>query len=111
MYYSPVGGTAIMTERLARNIKDILDDCSPEDISLECHDLMKEQADGIKMDEETVVVIGMPVYVGKIPLPAACSLSRSWHSTVMSSGLQSSSNAVMLLARRSVMTAAPPTGL
>ena len=76
LYYSPVGGTAIMTERLARNIKDILDDCSPEDISLECYDLLKEQTDDIKVDEETVVVIGMPVYVGKIPLPAAAALKK-----------------------------------
>ena len=71
LYYSPVGGTAIMTERLARSIKDVLDDCSPEDITVECHDLLKEQTAGIKVDEETIVVIGMPVYVGKIPLPAA----------------------------------------
>ena len=32
IYYSPVGGAAIMTERLARSIGAILDDCSPEDI-------------------------------------------------------------------------------
>ena len=71
LYYSPAGGTAVMTESLARNIRDMLGDCSPEDIVLECHDLLREQAAGIKVDEETVVVIGVPVYVGKIPLPAA----------------------------------------
>ena len=71
IYYSPVGGAAIMTERLARSIGAILDDCSPEDITVECHDLLKEQPGGIVVDEETVVVIGVPVYVGKIPLPAA----------------------------------------
>lgn len=76
LYYSPVGGTAIMTERLARNIKDMLNDCSPGDISLECHDLLKDQETGIMVDEETVVVIGMPVYVGKIPLPAAEALRK-----------------------------------
>jgi len=65
-----------MTERLARSIKAMLDDCSPEDITVECHDLLKEQAAGIKVDEETVVVIGMPVYVGKIPLPAAEALRK-----------------------------------
>ena len=76
LYYSPVGGTAIMTERLARSIRDMLDDCSPEDVTLECCDLLKEQAAGIKVDEESVVVIGMPVYVGKIPLPAAGALRK-----------------------------------
>ena len=71
LYYSPAGGAAVMTERLAGSIRAMLDDCSPEDISLECHDLLKAQAAGVRLDEETVVVIGMPVYVGKIPLPAA----------------------------------------
>lgn len=65
-----------MTERLARSITALLDDCSPEDITVECHDLLREQAAGIKVDEETVVVIGMPVYVGKIPLPAAEALRK-----------------------------------
>lgn len=61
----------MMTERLAREIGDMLDDCSPADIKVECHDLSVEKPDVAKIDEETVVVIGMPVYVGKIPLPAA----------------------------------------
>ncbi|MBQ2327127.1 MAG: hypothetical protein II376_06240 [Clostridia bacterium] len=65
-----------MTERLARSITALLDDCSPDDITVECHDLLREQAAGIKVDEETVVVIGMPVYVGKIPLPAAEALRK-----------------------------------
>ena len=76
LHYSPVGGAAIMTERLARSIMAMLDDCSPEDITVECHDLLREQTAGIKVDEETVVVIGMPVYVGKIPLPAAEALRK-----------------------------------
>ena len=76
LHYSPVGGAAVMTERLARSITALLDDCSPEDITVECHDLLREQAAGIKVDEETVVVIGMPVYVGKIPLPAAEALRK-----------------------------------
>ena len=76
LHYSPVGGAAVMTERLARSIKAMLDDCSPEDITVECHDMLREQAAGIKVDEETVVVIGMPVYVGKIPLPAAEALRK-----------------------------------
>ena len=76
LHYSPVGGAAVMTERLARSITALLDDCSPEDITVECHDLLREQAAGIKVDEETVVIIGMPVYVGKIPLPAAEALRK-----------------------------------
>jgi hypothetical protein len=71
IYYSPVGGTAMMTERLARRIGKLLDGCSPEDVSVECCDLLKERASGMTIDDETIVVLGMPVYVGKIPLPAA----------------------------------------
>ena len=73
IYYSPVGGTEIMTRTLTRKIGEILDDCSPLDVSIECFDMLKEQ-NNIAFDDETVAVIGMPVYVGKIPLPAAAAL-------------------------------------
>ena len=73
IYYSPAGGTEIMTRTLARKIGDILDDCSPLDVSVECLDMLRAQS-GIVFDDETVAVIGMPVYVGKIPLPAAAAL-------------------------------------
>ena len=65
-----------MTEHLAREIRGILNDCSPEDITVECHDLLREQPAGMMVDGDTVVVIGMPVYVGKIPLPAAAALRK-----------------------------------
>ena len=61
----------MMTERLAKRIGELLGDCSTEDISVECYDLLAEQDPGMTIDDETIVVIGMPVYVGKIPLPAA----------------------------------------
>lgn len=70
IYYSPVGGTAIMTERLARRIGKLLSDSSSEEISVECCDLLRDDLSGMTIDDETIVVIGMPVYVGKIPLPA-----------------------------------------
>ena len=74
IYYSPVGGTELMTEALARKIGTILDDCSPLGVSVECHDMLKNEGSSIAFDDETVAVIGMPVYVGKIPLPAAAAL-------------------------------------
>lgn len=64
----------MMTECLAEVIRDVLDDCSPADVVFECHDLFRERPEDIAVDDETVVVIGMPVYVGKIPLPAAHAL-------------------------------------
>ncbi len=74
IYYSPVGGTELMTEALARKVGAILDECSPLDVSVECHDMLKDESSRITFDDETVAVIGMPAYVGKIPLPAAAAL-------------------------------------
>ena len=74
IYYSPAGGAKIMTETLARKIGKIVDDCSPLDVSVECLDMLKAQDGRVVLDDETVAVIGMPVYVGKIPLPAAAAL-------------------------------------
>ncbi len=71
IYYSPAGGTKMMTETLARKVGAILDENSPLDVSVECYNMLKENIDSIVIDDETVAVIGMPVYVGKIPLPAA----------------------------------------
>jgi len=74
LYYSPVGGTELMTEALTRKIGAILNDCSPLGVAVECYDMLKEQISGLTFDDETVAVIGMPAYVGKIPLPAAAAL-------------------------------------
>jgi hypothetical protein len=74
IYYSPAGGTKKMTETLARKIGEILDDCSPLDVSVESFDMLNAKGESAVFDDETVAVIGMPVYVGKIPLPAAAAL-------------------------------------
>ena len=68
LYFSPVGGTALMTERLAEEVASVLRECSPEEITTECLDLSR--ANGIDFGEETVAVIAMPAYIGKLPLPA-----------------------------------------
>ena len=44
IYYSPVGGTEIMTEALARKVGAILDDNSPLDVSVECYDMPAAEA-------------------------------------------------------------------
>ena len=74
IYFSPVGGTAMMTESLAREVAGKLNECSPEDITVECHDLLRESGAGIQLNEDTIAVIGMPVCMGKIPLPGARAL-------------------------------------
>ena len=70
IYFSPIGGTAKMTERLTDGLAKLLNECSPEHVTSECYDLLRMSDAGMVLDEETVAVLGMPVYVGKVPLPA-----------------------------------------
>ncbi len=56
-----------MTGKLVSNIASALNDCSPDEISTECRDI--SEAAGLVLDDETVAVIGMPSYIGKLPLP------------------------------------------
>ena len=76
IYFSPIGGTAKMTRVLTEELAGILDECSPVNVSHECHDLLDMRENGILLNEETVAVIGMPVYVGKVPLPAVKMLKK-----------------------------------
>lgn len=59
-----------MTETLAAKLAGILDECSPEKVSVECMDLLKMKDTELTLDDETVAIVGMPVCIGKIPLPA-----------------------------------------
>lgn len=70
IYFSPVGRTEKMTRALAAGIAAGLDSCSPENIGYEIWDLLSMNEESAALDEETVAVIGIPVYIGKIPLPA-----------------------------------------
>ena len=94
----------MMTETLARKIGAILDDCSPLDVSVECHDMLSDKDDSIVFGDETVAVIGMTVYVGKIPLPAAAALRNmagngAMTMTVVSYGGRKYGNALFELKR------------
>lgn len=71
IYFSPVGGTAEMTRRLASELAAGLKDCSPDGIRVDYLDI-SDFADApgtIDIDGETVAVIGMPSYIGKLPVP------------------------------------------
>ena len=73
LHYSLLGGTAKITERITREIAAELDKSMAQDISCSCCDMldvMNGVAEFPEFDEETIAVIGMPVRVGKIPLPA-----------------------------------------
>ena len=74
IYYSPAGGAAKMTERLVGEIRAGLCDGADDEVSIECFDI--RDTDRLpQMDEETLAVIGMPVYLGKIHMPAIRALN------------------------------------
>ncbi len=73
LHFSPLGGTAKITERIMREIATELGKVSAADISCSCCDMLDVLngiAEAPQFDEETIAIIGMPVRVGKIPLPA-----------------------------------------
>ena len=57
-----------MTRLLTREMANRLSECSTEDISVESLDI-KLSSELPEINDECIVVLGMPVYVGKIPLP------------------------------------------
>lgn len=76
IHFSPIGGTARMTDRLTAQLADLLQDCTPYEITRETYELMGTSPGTVELNDETVAVIGMPVYVGKIPLPAIAALRK-----------------------------------
>lgn len=72
LHFSPRGGTAMITERIAKDIAAHLNNNSASAVKFECFDLVDCAINHEQLDfnDETIVVVGMPAYVGKIPLPA-----------------------------------------
>jgi flavodoxin len=68
IYYSPAGGTAKMAEMLTEDIALRLRENCPEEIETLCCDI-EDASDLPELGSETVAVLAMPVYMGKIPLP------------------------------------------
>lgn len=65
-----------MTEMLTAEIAEKLADCSPEKIEVRTLDLLRMEGEDHSFDEETVAVIGMPVYVGKMPVPGISAIRK-----------------------------------
>ena len=65
-----------MTQMLTEQLAEILRQDSPEDITTESYELLRMGSESVRLDDETVAVIGMPVYVGKVPLPAVSLLGK-----------------------------------
>lgn len=70
LHFSPRGGTAKITERIAKDIAEDLDAYMANDVEFECVEMQDAIDRQLAVNDETVVVIGMPVHIGKIPLPA-----------------------------------------
>ena len=89
-----------MTGRLVSEIASVLRDCSPEEITTECFDICETGEAGF--GEDTVAVIAMPAYIGKLPLPGISALrgisgSGSVAVTAVSYGGRSYGNALFEL--------------
>ena len=70
LYFSPSGETAKITKKIANEIASHMDDVCVDSVSVSYRDLLKEPLrEDLVLDDETIAVIGMPVYSGRIPLP------------------------------------------
>lgn len=88
-----------MTDALAEEIRERLDEFCPEEIPYESINLLNMRDGELPIDDETVAVIGMPVYVGKVPLPAIAAMKKIAASgamaiTAVSYGARSYGNAL-----------------
>ena len=89
-----------MTRRLVSEMAAVLGECSPEAITSECFDIGEMKGTGF--GEDTVAVIAMPAYIGKLPLPAVEELrsisgGKAFAVTAVSYGGRSYGNALFEL--------------
>lgn len=70
LHFSPRGGTAKIIEQIVKEIAKDLNSESVEEVKGVCYDMLNYGESAPSFDEETIAIIGMPVNVGKIPLPA-----------------------------------------
>ena len=72
LYFSPSGGTARITEQIATEVARSLQDKCTHGNTVQCavYNIDDASESMLQFDEDTVVVIGMPVRIGKLPMPA-----------------------------------------
>ena len=72
LYFSPSGETAKITKKITREVAARLNEICIGEIGFSFVDFLRDDLDQRKeFNDETVVVIGMPVYSGRIPGPCA----------------------------------------
>ena len=70
LYFSPSGDTARLTKRVAEEIATRMDDACIENLSVSYIDLLRNPLmEDCTFDEETIVVMGIPAFTGRVPLP------------------------------------------
>lgn len=69
LYFSPLGGTAKVTKKIAMDLADRLnEECAGGDIDCRVIDLLKDTSgERLSFGDETIVVVGIPAYVGRLP--------------------------------------------
>lgn len=67
LHYSPWGRTAELTRDVSQGIAECLSSYCNFFIESACYDLSQKE-ENLSFDDETIVVIGMPSYIGNIPL-------------------------------------------
>lgn len=71
LHFSPLGRTAKITERIVKEIAAELDRVMACDVVCEDYDLLDMITESPEFGNDSIVVIGVPAHVGKIPMPAA----------------------------------------
>jgi ferredoxin len=70
IYFSPSGGTKAIVSSVAESISKEMDEMCLNDIKLEFMDVIKHPIDeNIIFDQESIIVFGVPVFAGRVPLP------------------------------------------
>ena len=89
LHFSPGGGTATITEELINEIAERISSECAADVSCETYDIFRRPDSIPEFDENTIAVIGMPVRIGKLPIPAIRILNKLEGSGAMSIALVS----------------------
>lgn len=88
LHFSPTGRLAEMTEKMVHDIADRLNESCASDVEFMCIDLLKDSLENpMEFDEDTVVVLGVGVYTGRIPLPLIKRIQRLHGNGAMMVGL------------------------
>jgi ferredoxin len=70
LYFSPSGDTARLTKKIAEEIVVRMEENSVDEFTVQFIDLLRNPLlKGCEFDDETIVVVGMPAFNGRIPLP------------------------------------------